>query len=253
MIEQVLRFGSETRTPIPGLFSTGTDSAGTPLGQNEPDGHYTLVAPSPVTGTPLAATSAGGYPIPPWMADNTASTWITPVAGTVCAPGDYFYRTTFDLTGRNLASASITGEWATDDTGVDILLNGVSTGVSSSSGFSSWASFQLTNGFVSGLNTLTFRVNNAGLSPNPSGFRAEVTGVATAGLQMHDIHLASGNVSLTWISQPNVTYRVQWKASLSDPAWTDVSGDVVATGAVSSTTFSAGNAAHLFLRVAALP
>ena len=171
----------------------------------------------------------------------------------VCAPGNYFYLTTFDLTGRDLATASLTGNWATDDTGADILLNGASTGMSSTSGFSSWASFQITSGFISGLNTLTFKVNNGGTSPNPGGLRVEVTGIATAGLQMHDIHIASGNVTLTWISQPGVTYRVQSKASLSDPAWTDVSGDVVATGAVSSKTFSAGNAANGFLRVAALP
>jgi hypothetical protein len=70
---------------------------------------------------------------------------------------------------------------------------------------------------------------------------------------MHDIHLVNSSVTLTWISQPGVTYRLQSKASLSDPAWTDVSGDVVATSGVSSKTFSVGSAVNGYLRVAALP
>jgi hypothetical protein len=147
---------------------------------------------------------------------------------------------------------SLVGIWATDDTGVDILLNGTSTGLSSA-GFSSFTPFSITNGFVTGLNTLTFKVDNAGTSPNPSGLRVEVTGLATAGLQMHNIHIANSSVTLTWISQPGVTYRLQSKASLSDPAWTDVPEDVVATSGVSSKTFSVGNSPIGYYRVAALP
>ncbi len=252
MIEQVLRFGSDTRTPIPGLFNSGVDSAGTSLGLGMADAHYTLVAPSPVTGSPIAATSAGGYPIPPWLGDNPGAAWITPITGAGSVPGDYFYRTTFDLTGRDLATVSLTGVWATDDTGVDILLNGTSSG-SSSAGFSSLTPFSITNGFVSGLNTLSFKVNNGGTGPNPSGLRVEMVGVATAGLHMNVFHIVNGAVSLSWISQPGVTYRLQSKATLSDPAWTDVPGDVVATSGVSSKTFSVGNALNGFLRVAVLP
>jgi hypothetical protein len=252
VIEQVLRVGSDTRTPIPGLFNTGVDSAGTSLGLGEADAHYTLVAPSPVTGTPIAATAAGGFPIPPWLGDNPGAAWITPLTGVGCVPGNYLYRTTFDLTGRDLATVSLVGIWATDDTGVDILLNGTSTGLSSA-GFSSFTPFSITNGFVTGLNTLTFKVDNAGTSPNPSGLRVEVTGLATAGLQMHNIHIANSSVTLTWISQPGVTYRLQSKASLSDPAWTDVPEDVVATSGVSSKTFSVGNSPIGYYRVAALP
>jgi uncharacterized delta-60 repeat protein len=256
MIEQVLRFGTDQRTPIPGLFNTGVDSAGTPLGLNEADLHYTLVASSPVLGSPFADTAAGGFPIPPWMGDNTVSAWIAPVTiGLGSAPGDYFYQTTFDLTGRDLATASLTGLWAADDAGTDILLNGTSMGTSmgtSSPGFSSWTSFSITNGFVPGLNTLIFKVNNGGTSPNPSGLRVEVTGLATASFTGY-IFVHGGSVTLSWISLPGVTYRLQWKATLSDPAWTDLPDDVVATGAVSSKTFSLGNAASGYYRVASLP
>jgi hypothetical protein len=42
--------------------------------------------------------------------------------------GAYDYRTTFNLAGFNPSTASITGQWSTDNEGVEILINGVATG-----------------------------------------------------------------------------------------------------------------------------
>lgn len=254
LIQQNVRFGPDRRVAIAGLFNTGVDSVGTPLGHGATDTHYRLVAPSPVTGTPIVATKVGGFPIPPWVDDNTISAWITPATGTVSPAGDYIYETTFDLTGMDVSTASLAGRWATDDTGTDILLNGTSTGVTSG-GFGSFTPFQIPSGsgFIAGPNTLTFRVNNAGTGTNPSGLRVEITGLAVPNLRITSITKTGSNVTLTWISQPGRTYRVQSTASLPAPAWTDVPGDVVAMSGVSSKSFTLGNAGTTFYRVALLP
>ena len=53
-------------------------------------------------------------------------------------------------------TASISGYWAVDDVGIDILLNGVSTGLTTPAGFFALNPFTLNSGFVSGVNTLDF-------------------------------------------------------------------------------------------------
>ena len=250
VIEQVLQYGPDSRVFIPGVFNTGVDDARVPLSNGSTDSHYVLQVPSPVIGNPTVFTSAGGFPIPPWIGDNASSAWIG--TGNASAPGTYYYRTTFDLTGMNPATATLSGQWSTDDSGSDILINGTSTGASSG-GFSSFTPFQISSGFVPGINTLTFVVNNANVGANPSGLRVEVTALAARNLQLLPIVKTTNNVTITWISQPGRTYRVQYKVTLSDPVWTDVPGDVVATSGISSKTFALGNPASNFYRVLLLP
>jgi hypothetical protein len=64
---------------------------------------------------------------------------------------------TFDLTGLNLAMASITGAWTSDNDGVAIYLNGVNTGIPATS-FTQFPSgfvpFTIGSGFIAGVNTL---------------------------------------------------------------------------------------------------
>lgn len=167
---------------IPGLFNTGVDHLATPLSDNAVDPHYRL---APAGTDAYAATAAGGYPIPPWMGNNSMSAWIAPtpdtqVSGDLLGSFNYQYETLFDLTGFNPATARLAGRWATDDQGVDILINGVSSGQVNTALFASWTSFEITSGFVAGTNRLTFVVNNAGEAPtvNPSGVRAELWGSA---------------------------------------------------------------------------
>jgi hypothetical protein len=158
------------------IFNTGVDATGHPL----PDGtigdpHYTLVS------TPLGSTtdirvrtSAGGYPIPPYVGDNSISAWIGPnndpaVDGPV---GAYDFRTTFHspLAGK----LTITGQWSTDNEGIDILLNGASTGnsIPSPTSFTSFHSFTITGTALAGTNTLDFLENNDG---GPTALRVEVS------------------------------------------------------------------------------
>lgn len=250
VIEQVLRLGSDRRLPIPGLFNTGVDSAGTPLTHGDLDRHYRLT-PAPATGAPGAFTAVGGFPIPPWVDySNPVSTWIMPMTGFNSDPGTYLYEITFDLTGMNLATASISGRWAADDSG-DILLNGQQVGTSSI-GFNTFTPFQIATGFNAGLNTLTFKVYNAGTSANPTGVRVEMAGVAEPDLRLTSIRYNSGNVTLQWISQPGRMYRVKSKTRL-DQAWTDVAGDVPATSGISTKTFLSANTTGSFYAVMLVP
>ena len=123
----------------------------------------------------VAATSAGGFPIGPWLADSSDSAWITPTANTEGEPGSYTYRTTFNLANVDPASFRIGGRMSADNSITDILLNGVSTGLAGA-GFDAWIPFTLDsgsgNGFASGENSLEFLVTN-GAPTGPTGLRVE--------------------------------------------------------------------------------
>lgn len=174
------------------LFNTGVDGTGTPLPDSTiGDPHYTLVSvPAPTAFIPfnsttiLTRTSAGGFPIGPWLGDDAASTWIGPDnAHDLNGPeGDYDYRTTFTIPANvNLSLASIAGGWSTDNSGGDILINGASTG-NTANGFGGFFPFTISSGFQVGVNTLDFIVHNAdcnGCTDNPTGLRVEFTSSAT--------------------------------------------------------------------------
>jgi hypothetical protein len=178
-------FGQLQASSIPGLFNTGVSASGTPLSDgtlNDP--HYALVSVPGGTTTTLIRTSAGGFPIPPYIGDDSLSAWIGPnnnqsLDGPV---GIYDYRITFNLTGFMSSSAVITGGWSSDNDGVAILLNGVNTGNAPTSftQFSiGFAPFSISTGFLPGINTLDFIVNNGATTANPTGLRVEMTGTAT--------------------------------------------------------------------------
>jgi hypothetical protein len=175
-----------TNRAIPGLFNTGVDAAGHPLPDDAKDPHYKLIQ----GGTDaFVATSANGFPIPPWLGDNLASAWISPNTTTFAPSGGpagspYQYETTFDLSGFNPATARITGRWATDNEGFTILLNGLSISLDHNTAeFSAWTPFDITRGFLPGTNRLTFFVYNGRggdpVSSDPTGVRVELWGSAS--------------------------------------------------------------------------
>jgi hypothetical protein len=171
-----------------GLFNTGVDDQQNVLAEDAVDPHYTLIDPSQITGDAFVATSAGGFPIPPWLDDSHRSGWIVPSVDTN-GPGDfdgapsYIYRTTFNLNGVDINNLSIDGQWASDNAGLDILLNGESLGIANTAQFSAFSPFTLDFGFINGLNTLDFVVNNGGNEENtfgPTGLRVEFSGNGNA-------------------------------------------------------------------------
>ena len=174
--------------PITSLFNTGVDGSGA-VRPNDTIGdlHYTLISvPSGTTATRIVTSASAPAQ---WEGDNLVSRWIGPNNTATGSPvgagsGDpglaYLYRTTFDLTGLNPSTASILGDWAADNRGVAILLNGVGVGpsVPPYPGFTNFSPFSITSSFVAGLNTLDFQVNNLGNTSNPTGLRVEMTGTA---------------------------------------------------------------------------
>ena len=126
-------------------------------------------------------TDDGGFPFNVWLTNSVSSSWISPQPSYTSFQTDapdtsYTYSTMFDLTGLNEATASITFLVAVDNDLTDVLINGVSTGLS----YGVMAAFSgpltINSGFIAGMNTLTFvTFNAAGHATNPSGLRVEFT------------------------------------------------------------------------------
>jgi hypothetical protein len=165
---------------IADLYNTGVNNAKVALPNQTLDPHYTFAVPPPTGTAPIAVTSAVGFPIPPWLGDSATSAWLVPSPNTTGDAGDYAYRTTFNVpVGINLDQLYVAGLWASDNAGTAIRLNGLPTGISKPSGFDSYSPFVIKGGFVSGLNTLEFVVNEATGSVNNGGFtglRVEMVG-----------------------------------------------------------------------------
>ena len=182
-----------------GLYNTGVDGNGMVL----PDGATGLTGDQNYKltylglngqGNPssddILVRSADGYPIPPYVGSFASSAWIGPnVVSTSAQPNDlngpdgyYDYRTTFTLPSSNYV---VSGQWATDNTGVDIKINGQSTGnhigsVSdnpATNGFQGYTLFTVSSGFQTGQNTLDFIVYNAHYdafpNDNPTALRVD--------------------------------------------------------------------------------
>src|SRR5262249_44046528 len=143
-LTQVIEPDSGASGPVPfAVYGTGVLSSGALAGDGSVDAHYSLISsPDPAyPGPNTVVINSGGRPSPSWLYNVGASKWIGPRsdAGNGSAPGNYTYRTTFDLTGLNPSTAALTGRYAADDTAI-IKLNGV-TVVSSSQGFTAFQSF----------------------------------------------------------------------------------------------------------------
>lgn len=180
-----LAAGPAEAAVIPTLFNTGVSSSGVVLTtqtdtHGSGDAHYSLVL------VPGGTTLVEVFNYDQWLGADATSAWIAPQTlapnafggADIGPPGLYDYRTTFDLTGFDPNTASIHGRWMTDNQGVDIQINGNSTGQQTlQSRFYDtlgWASFDITGGFRLGINTLDFVVQNFnGPGDNPTGLRVE--------------------------------------------------------------------------------
>ena len=175
------------------LFNTGVAADGSlPMGGlGVIDPHYQLTNSSDPAnlGPNTTIWDMTAYPVLPggiFALVGGASQWIGPAANNYTSPqGQYVYRTRFVLDSVNLAQPiTLSGTWWQNTSGIDIRLNGVSTGIKSpltnSPNFS--ANFTITNGFVAGLNTLDFVtlcVNPNGSYPE-SAVRIELSGIGQA-------------------------------------------------------------------------
>lgn len=185
---------------ITSLYNTGVNNLGVSLagGTGTSDPHYTADGGTAQVGT--GATGLVPVNIGAWLADSVTSAWIgLPTSNNQLNAANsqiVDFRTTFDLTGYIPSTASITGlaGWATDDYGLDVFINGVSTGQTTAlncngSSYCAFTPFSIASGFIPGINTLDFRVQNSPASAcdescqalfggNPFGLRVEMTGTA---------------------------------------------------------------------------
>lgn len=170
-----------TPLPITDLYNTGVDNAGNALVGGTPaakvtDPHYQVleVGGAAVNFAAFLAED-DDFPIPPWVLNNANSRWIDPAgdADSNGAAGSYIYRTTFTVPAEaDLSLIAVRGEWASDNAGSDILINGVSTGQTSAA-LDSFTAFSITSDFVHGTNTLDFLLSNAGAGIGPTGLRVD--------------------------------------------------------------------------------
>ncbi|MEO1968191.1 MAG: PEPxxWA-CTERM sorting domain-containing protein [Sphingomonadaceae bacterium] len=160
---------------IPGLCNTGTTAdCGTTASPGGADQNWSLS--SNASNTAYDGASVNGN----WLANDSTSLWLTPSANgnqsfDSSSNGFYSYGLNFDLSGFDPSTASFAGRFAVDNMVNSIMLNGVALAATGGS-FGSWTDFSASSGFVSGLNTLTFNVeNSAQASGNPTGLRVEFT------------------------------------------------------------------------------
>ena len=180
--------------PIPGLYATGVNNSGVPT--TGTDSHYTVTAPS-ASAIPAFISSAQPGAWANNATINATSKWISPAANgnTNVATGNYTYTIKFDLTGLDPTTASISGSWLADNSGtifLNFLTNSTVNTSQTVAGFANanLRSFTISSGFIAGINTLDFRVNNAGGSNNPSGLRV-VTLSGTAANRVPEIDAGS--------------------------------------------------------------
>lgn len=184
------------------IYNTGTDSSGTVLNNGSAVSYYALVLAPSNQGTTLAVyNSSGSYPGNVWAAPNDTSAWIAPASGgaytnspaTYGLPGNYDFQTTF--TSATAGLITISGQWATDNTGSGISIDGVAAAMTSSelpgaTGYNSFTSFNITGNVVAGNNTLDFLLANGTTSKNtdganPVGLRVQIgTAYVVAALPM---------------------------------------------------------------------
>ena len=162
-----------------------------------------------------------GFPIPPWIGSGPKSKWIAPQADQSGgnAQGDYTYQTFFDLSGYDLTQIRLVGQWAVDNTGNDILVNGVSTGISSP-GFDHFTPFVINSGLNAGANQLDFKMNNAPATPNPTGLRVDLELQQTIQPTLTLTASGGGTGRVSWT--PSSPCQVLYSADSVTGPWTAI-------------------------------
>jgi hypothetical protein len=236
---------------IPGIFGTGVDADGMVIMQpGTVDPHYVMVASADAGFPgPDAVRLNETWPIAPtgpWIANGPKSVWIGPQPDqqTGSAEGNYTYETTFDLTGYDLSQVTVVGAWSVDNTGLDILVNGNSTGLQNTAQFVVWTPFTLTaaNGLQDGMNILDFIVNNAPATPNPTGLRVDLRGVVPIQRGVRLAISVTGNTAKVSWTPVAADQKLQSAPTVKGP-WTDV------TGAASPYSATVAPGSMMFFRV----
>jgi PEP-CTERM motif len=163
---------ASAQSSIPGLYVTGVSNSNTRLGAGSVDPHWKIVTPNGlIDAVVVNSLTSGANPecrlAGTWLAPAGPACWIWQQADGKPVGTTLRFRTTFDLTGFDHTTAFIGGSWATDNTGLNVYINGVATGNtipgSNLSNFGQTTAFSVNSGFVAGVNTLDFEVQDVGI------------------------------------------------------------------------------------------
>jgi hypothetical protein len=160
-------------------LATGIDEIGNPIPNGLADPSVEVVGPVG-GGTCSTVIPDDDFPIGPWVASSAGSKWIGLRRRNANGPdGRYRFLARIDLPSDAATDLmGIRGSWGSDDATVDVLVNGVSTGITGG-GFAALQAFPPRAGlglFRPGRNTVEFVVDNAGGNgDNPVGLRVEAT------------------------------------------------------------------------------
>lgn len=157
----VLAAGGVARADSIAIFNTGVDGSGTPMAGGSADTHWAI------GGDPSYVVN---NQVPGPYVQSPDSRWIWANASGQPTNVSITFDQTFDLTGYDPTTAVLTGRWAVDNFG-SIQLNGASpigTGTFTLLGtvvenFNQFYDFQITGGFNSGVNTLSFLTTDTGV------------------------------------------------------------------------------------------
>lgn len=170
------------------LHNTGVDSTGAPLAAGSADPFWTVVAGPDITTPHSAYVVTNQHPSSRYFEVPDAR-WISVSPGSYSTTHTtYTYELSFDLTGMDPKTASIEGYWGADNYG-SIFLNGAAAigngWMSLPTGdvidnYNYFHGFNITDGFVAGINRLSFTVTDVGAPSglNVSGLRG--TAISTA-------------------------------------------------------------------------
>ena len=166
------------------LFGTGLSANGAPLPAGTPDPHWYVTA----TQAPVLAMAGHAA----WFPNSAASQWVGLVASgaTNVPPGNYSFSTQFDLSAYDAATATISMSIGVDDGLSAVRFNGVTTGITTAGFATLNGPFNITSGFLPGVNTLEFVFSNGGTADNPSGLRVQFN--ATAVPRLNNTTVAQG-------------------------------------------------------------
>jgi hypothetical protein len=107
-----------------------------------------------------------------------------------------------------------------------VRVNGVATGMTSSNDLDWLPYFTITNGFVPGLNSLEFEIENTSSQDNPTGFRTEISGVANPNQPLLSIiPVANSKAAISWLTNFD-GFLLEATGTLPASAWTPVTNTV---------------------------
>lgn len=154
------------------VHNTGVDASDVLVAPGAQAAFWSLSAKPPGAAPALGSTPFryfnGAY-----FADTATAAWVSPQSdGNAGVAGVYTYDLVINLSGLDPTTASITGNFGTDNAGAIWLNADAPVATTGSSNYGTPTPFTISSGFVAGLNTIHVQVNNEG---DPTAFFVSIT------------------------------------------------------------------------------